>query len=117
MQLSNLCTTVLGLVTCSMPSDGDTTVVYLCHFNVYSLWDLPLQQDSACATEQLHAEHSLSIGCHCMPWAILWSLCAVNTMQEREVFYILCPASSLMDVPGYVNPDKLMNVPIGFVCR
>ena len=37
--------------------------------------------------------------------------------REREVFYILCPASSLMDVPGYVNPDKLMNVPIGFVCR
>jgi len=26
------------------------------------------------------------------------------------VFYILCPASSLMDVPGYVNPDKLMYV-------
>ncbi len=21
-----------------------------------------------------------------------------------------------MDVPGYVNPDKLMNVPIEFVC-
>ena len=43
-----------------------------------------------------------------------------NTYQaprEREAFYILCPASSLMDVPGYVNPDKLMNVPIGFVCR
>jgi len=37
--------------------------------------------------------------------------------REREVFYILCPASSLMDVPGYVNPDKLMNAPIGFVCR
>jgi len=37
--------------------------------------------------------------------------------REREAFYILCPASSLMDVPGYVNPDKLMNVPIGFVCR
>ncbi len=41
--------------------------------------------------------------------------------RERQVFYILCPASSLMDVPGYVNPDKfgftLMNVPIGFVCR
>ena len=64
-----------------MPSDGDTTLVYLCHFNVYSLWDLPLQQDSACATEQLHAEHSLSIGCHCMPWAVLWSLGAVNTMH------------------------------------
>ena len=32
--------------------------------------------------------------------------------REREAFYILCPASSLMDVPGYVNPDKLMNVPI-----
>ncbi len=37
--------------------------------------------------------------------------------REREVFYILCPASSLMDVPGYVNPDKVMNAPIGFVCR
>ena len=37
--------------------------------------------------------------------------------REREVFCILCPASSLMDVPGYANPDKLMNVPIGFVCR
>ena len=37
--------------------------------------------------------------------------------REREAFYILYPASSLMDVPGYVNPDKLMNVPIGFVCR
>jgi len=34
--------------------------------------------------------------------------------REREVFYILCPASSLMDVPGYVSPDKLMNVPMGF---
>ena len=32
--------------------------------------------------------------------------------REREAFYILCPASSLMDVPRYVNPDKLMNVPI-----
>jgi len=37
--------------------------------------------------------------------------------RGRAVFYVLCPASSLMDVPGYVNPDKLMNVPIGFVCR
>ena len=37
--------------------------------------------------------------------------------RKREAFYILCPASSLMDVPGYVNPDKLMNVPMGFVCR
>jgi len=37
--------------------------------------------------------------------------------REREVLYILCQASSLIDVPGYVNPDKLMNVPIGFVCR
>ncbi len=37
--------------------------------------------------------------------------------RKREAFYILCPASSLMDVPGYVNADKLMNVPIGFVCR
>ncbi len=30
--------------------------------------------------------------------------------KEREEFYNLCPASSLMDMPGYVNPDKLMNV-------
>ncbi len=38
------------------------------------------------------------------------------SIREREAYYILCPASSLMDVPGYVNPDKLMNVPIEFVC-
>ena len=35
---------------------------------------------------------------------------------KREVFYILCPASSLMNVPRYVNPDKLMNVPIEHIC-
>ena len=41
----------------------------------------------------------------------------VNTMlqdpREREAFYILCPASRLMDVPAYryVSCDKLMNVP------
>ena len=35
---------------------------------------------------------------------------------EKEVYHILCPASSLTDVPGYANPDKLMNVPIEFVC-
>ncbi len=39
-----------------------------------------------------------------------------ESQRETEVFYILCPASSLMDVPEYVNSDKLMNVPIGFVC-
>ena len=31
--------------------------------------------------------------------------------REGEVLYILCPASSLLDLPGYVNPDKLMNMP------
>ena len=43
------------------------------------------------------------------------SASAYNTqcVREREAFYMLCPASSLIDVPGYVNPDKLMNVPIG----
>ena len=42
---------------------------------------------------------------------------AVNLeKEEREAFYILCPASSLMDVPGYASPDILMNVPIGFAC-
>ncbi len=35
---------------------------------------------------------------------------------RREVFYILWPASSLMNVPRYVNPDKLMNVPVGHIC-
>ncbi len=51
---------------------------------------------------------------------IMCNSSATATLQrerEREAFYILCPASSLMDVPGYVNPDKLMNVPIGFVCK
>jgi len=34
--------------------------------------------------------------------------------RQREALYILCPASSLMDVPGSVNPDKLINVPIKY---
>ena len=33
--------------------------------------------------------------------------------RERQVFYILCP----LDVPGYVNPGKLMDVLTGLVCR
>ena len=35
---------------------------------------------------------------------------------KREVFYILCPASCLTNVPQYVDPDKLVNVSIGHNC-
>ena len=36
---------------------------------------------------------------------------------QRGAFTSFAQPTSLMDVPGYVNPDKLMSVPIGFVCR
>ena len=49
---------------------------------------------------------------------------SVGILEEDQHFHIrekrftsFAQPTSLMDVPGYVNPDKLMSVPIGFVCR
>ena len=69
-------------------------------------------QESEVLPSLLQAWHSYDYFKNLMAMCIKFVL-----EREREVFYILCPASSLMDVPGYVNPDKLMNAPIGFVCR
>ncbi len=39
--------------------------------------------------------------------------------RERETFTFTFNVhpTGLMDVPGYVNPDELIDVPIRFVCR